>query len=54
MVKESTTVYLPPGGQNGPLEARLWLSAWGVGTAHQITDPKEMIHESMIPLRLEE
>jgi hypothetical protein len=50
IVRQTTMVYLPVEGE---IEARLWLSAWGVGRALQITDPKEMIHQSMVPLRLE-
>ncbi len=49
IVKQITTVYLPEGGP--PVEARVWLSAWGAGGPVQITDPKAMIHQSMIPLR---
>jgi hypothetical protein len=45
---------LAPLPQGGPLTARLWLTAWGVGDPHQITDPRPFIHESVIPLRLEE
>lgn len=50
-VKQTVLVPLPPAG---PLTARLWLTPWGLGDPHQITDPKEFIHESVIPLRLEE
>jgi hypothetical protein len=50
-IKQTVLVPLP---QAGPLTARLWLTAWGVGDPHQITDPKDFIHESVIPLRLEE
>jgi 4-amino-4-deoxy-L-arabinose transferase-like glycosyltransferase len=53
IVKQTISVYLPSGGEDDPPEARLWLSAWGLGAAQQITSPKEMIHESVIPLKLE-
>jgi hypothetical protein len=45
---------LVPLSRDGPLSARLWLTAWGVGDPHQIAAPRELIHESVIPLRLEE
>jgi hypothetical protein len=50
-IRQTVLVPLPRGG---PLSARLWLTAWGVGDPHQITDPRAFIHESVIPLRLEE
>ncbi|MBI3664816.1 MAG: glycosyltransferase family 39 protein [Acidobacteria bacterium] len=54
VVKQSMAVYSPVGGPSGPSECRLWLTRWGMGDPHQITDPKEMIHQSVVPLRLEE
>ncbi|MBI3696776.1 MAG: glycosyltransferase family 39 protein [Acidobacteria bacterium] len=48
IVKQTTTVYVPA---QGGVEARLWLTSWGVGERVQITEPKELIHQSMIPLR---
>ncbi len=50
-IQQTVLVPLPPAG---PLTARLWLTAWGVGDPHQIADPRDFIHESVIPLRLEE
>jgi 4-amino-4-deoxy-L-arabinose transferase-like glycosyltransferase len=48
VVRQTTTVYLP---QTGQLEARIWLAPWNSPQRVQITDPREMIHESAIPLR---
>jgi len=54
VIRQGLTVFAPAGAPGGPLEARLWLTAWGIGDPHQIARPREMIHESAIPLRLEE
>jgi hypothetical protein len=51
IVTQTLIVPLPPGP---PLTARLWLTPWGVGEPHQIAGPREYIHQSVIPLRLEE
>ncbi len=52
VVRQNMTVALAeePGA---PLEARLWLSPWGAGPPQQVAFPKELIHESVVPLRLE-
>ena len=52
VMRQSMTVALAqePGA---PLEARLWLSAWGAGPPQQVAFPKELIHQSVVPLRLE-
>ncbi len=52
-VRQDLLVYLPPEHKGAPLDARLWLSAWGTGAPHQITAPPELVHESLIPLKLE-
>lgn len=51
IVRQTVIAPLPPGGR---LSARLWLTAWGVGDPNQITDPHEFVHQSVVPLRLEE
>jgi len=48
---QTATVYLP---QPGPYQARLWLRAWGAGDRLQVLAPAPMVHESAVPLRLEE
>ena len=50
-VHQTLILYLPKGGA---LTARLWLTAWGLGDPHQVAGPREYLHESVIPLRLEE
>ncbi len=52
-VKQTIFVYVP-GAEGEPLEASLWLAPWGVGSPLQIALPREMVHASVIPLRLEE
>ena len=50
VVRQTAIIFAPAGGK---LEARMWLAPWGLGERHQIAIPHELIHESVLPLRLE-
>ncbi len=50
IVRQTTLAYLPG---DGPIAGRLWLTRWGYGDGEQIPDPKELIHRSVVPLRLD-
>jgi hypothetical protein len=49
IVRQTSIVPVPAGGS---LEARLWLAPWGLGERHQIASPRELVHASVVPLRL--
>jgi hypothetical protein len=48
IIRQSLILYTPDGP---PLEARLWLSPWGLGDPHRITAPHELAHAGVIPLK---
>jgi hypothetical protein len=53
IVKQSVTVWAPAAGHE-PIEARLWLTAWGVGDPHPIVSPASLAADNVVALRLVE
>ena len=53
IIRQTVTVYWPRGRAEPP-DARLWLTAWGLGDPHPIAAPPQIARDGVIRLRLEE
>jgi len=53
IVKQSITVWAPATGA-GPVEARLWLTSWGLGDPQPVVSRAGFARDYVVPLRLAE